>query len=94
MILLRPFPAMRSQWCRFSLVPALALTFLATLPTATSAELSPLGSVVSRGAPALDITIRDDDHDHHNPHAAPLLVLNETQVTLRASFNRFLSFDF
>lgn len=63
------------------------LTFLLLLsvlslqyPTTLSQELQ------VRGAQSIhDNTIllrRDGDHDHHNPHAAPLLVLNETEILM------------
>lgn len=67
------------------LSPVLGPYFLTTFSVAASAESIPLRSVL---VPVWDISRRDDVQDHHShPHAAPLLELNETQVTLRALMN-------
>jgi len=72
---------MRLQWCALSLVvPALfSVLFPITFVTASPALSNDL-SEASLHSRLIGITQRDG-HGHHNEHTAPLLELNETEVT-------------
>lgn len=85
-------PTMRAHWGSVCLlIPALAAVLDASLsvyasPFASSVDLSARGSTIDPREYLHDpsgLRMRDGGgHGHHNTHAAPLLQLNETEVTM------------
>lgn len=69
------FPMRSQQYTPSPLLLALAL--VSVLSAVSFVSASP-----ASGDDFLDGIIRRDGHGHHNPHSAPLIELNETEVTM------------
>lgn len=76
---------MRFQRCAtvLTLVPALLVACIVHASPSTSNELRSPAAVAEPSLERFTFDVsKRDGHAHHNSHADPLLVLNETEITL------------